>query len=799
MIEFSVMGRVRLSGGEDDQLAGLLAQPKRIMLLAYLTLARPRGFQSRDTILALFWPEVDGRHARWALNQAIRYLRRTLGRRAVVSRGQNEVGIDSEHVGCDACDFETACEAGHWAEAVAMYVGELLPGLIPDGAPELGQWLDAERSRLRHLAAHSAAARSEELLAAGDLVGASAFARRSVGLTPDDEARVRRLIELLNAAGDRAGAVLAYQEYAGWLRDTLELQPAPETQQLIQVIQSGRGRLPTPAPPRLVRPTDSVQSAPIVAQPGAPGGGRGQARPSARVRSATVVLGIVTLVAAAILWKLTGADHPVVTSLAVLPCATTAADSLGADRAVEMTEELTATAARSGLFQKVIAPQSARLYRRTTKPPREIGRELGVDAVLYCEYEEAGTIARLRAQLVDDRTSALLWAEELERDMTVPGEPTLAMRAVRALRRYVQFTGDTGPVAENRLPTLDLHALALYTEGRHYLARATESAVRQSISCFDQAIERDSGFALAYLGLSRAYFVLGQAQGSLDAREAFPLMKTAAERALMLDSTLGEADALLAEYEMNFGWDWAAADEYLREALRFNPYDPAVLQARAYFLTLFGRADEAPALDARAIDLSPVDPETWTQAAMHRVLAGRPEEAMPLLRRGQELAPDFPPLLLVAGLLYVEGGRHEQGIAYLRRADSLAGGEVILAGRLGYAEGLAGDLTGARIVLRMLNRTAGAKTPAKTATAIALVHLGLGEMDSAFTWLEAAYRTRSGNLAHALKTPAGWRLARDPRYADLLRRIGLPTDHPSLEEFRQHSRIALAATPIASP
>src|SRR6266581_8946117 len=153
MIQFSTLGCLRLTGGDADRLAGLLAQPKRIALLAYLALARPRGLHSRDTILALFWPEVDGRHARWALNQAIRYLRRALGRAAVVSRGQSDVGLDPTVVCCDAVAFETACEVGGWGEAVAMYAGELLPGLCPGGAPELDQWLDAERDRLRHLAA----------------------------------------------------------------------------------------------------------------------------------------------------------------------------------------------------------------------------------------------------------------------------------------------------------------------------------------------------------------------------------------------------------------------------------------------------------------------------------------------------------------------------------------------------------------------------------------------------------------------------------------------------------------------
>src|SRR6266704_3242291 len=184
----------------------------------------------------------------------------------------------------------------------------------------------------------------------------------------------------------------------------------------------------------------------------------------------------------------------------------------------------------------------------------------------------------------------------------------------------------------------------------------------------------------------------------MEPREAFPAMKHAAERALALDSTLGEAHELLAEYDMNFGWDWAAADEHLREAIRLDPYMPRVLQMRAYFLTLFGRSTEALSLDAEALDLSPVDPMTWT-------------DAMPLVRRGLELGPDFPPILLVAGALYAETGRTDQGIACLRHADSVSGGQAILKGRLAYAYALAGDSGSARAILRELKRDAVAGSP----------------------------------------------------------------------------------------
>src|SRR5712691_2398151 len=164
MIEFSILGGVRLSGGDPERLGGLLAQPKRVALLAYLTLARPRGFQSRDTLLALFWPELDSQHARWALNQAVHYLRRAVGEDALLRRGE-DVSLDVARISCDAIALEAASAARRWDEAVSLYEGELLPGLRPGGAAGLEHWIDGERDRLRRLAAAAASSRSDELVA----------------------------------------------------------------------------------------------------------------------------------------------------------------------------------------------------------------------------------------------------------------------------------------------------------------------------------------------------------------------------------------------------------------------------------------------------------------------------------------------------------------------------------------------------------------------------------------------------------------------------------------------------------
>src|SRR5919108_859050 len=145
MIELRALGTLVLRGHNGEDLHSVLAQPKRVALLAYLAIARPRGFHRRDTLLALLWPEQDEQHARWALNQALRHLRTALGKEAVPSRGDGEIGIDVRALSCDAVEFEAAIEADDPARALGLYRGDLLEGFHVSGCGEFERWLEEER------------------------------------------------------------------------------------------------------------------------------------------------------------------------------------------------------------------------------------------------------------------------------------------------------------------------------------------------------------------------------------------------------------------------------------------------------------------------------------------------------------------------------------------------------------------------------------------------------------------------------------------------------------------------------
>ena len=238
MIELRMLGRLSLTAADGREVRTLLGQPRRFALLAYLAAATPPGFHRRDSLLALFWPELDQEHARTALRQALRVLRTALGSGVLVNRGDEDVGLDFGLVWSDVAAFERASDAGEWLEATDLYRGPLLEGFFISDGPEFERWLESERARLREEAARAARALIEQCESRGNLTTAAHWARRAVELAPNDEALVRRLISVLDQHGDRASALQAYQAFARRLAAEYDAEPAAETQALVAAVRA---------------------------------------------------------------------------------------------------------------------------------------------------------------------------------------------------------------------------------------------------------------------------------------------------------------------------------------------------------------------------------------------------------------------------------------------------------------------------------------------------------------------------------------------------------------------------------
>src|SRR2546422_7736924 len=259
VVEFRILGALHLLSADGHELKAILAQPKRVALLAYLAAATPRRLHRRDSLIALFWPELDQEHARAALRQALHGLRQTLGDDVLVTRGDEDIGLDADRLRCDVVEFERATAEGRLGDALELYRGELLEGFFIRGALGFEQWLEDERARLRSVALHSATALAEQRQQGGDLAEAAQWTRRALRIAPFDEPTLRRLIQTLDRLGDRAGALDVYAAFTERLKAELEADPAPETATLADAIRERKITLATAQEPS---PTETPREMP---------------------------------------------------------------------------------------------------------------------------------------------------------------------------------------------------------------------------------------------------------------------------------------------------------------------------------------------------------------------------------------------------------------------------------------------------------------------------------------------------------------------------------------------------------
>ena len=229
----TLFGELELRGSASTNSAHVMAQPKLVALLAYISVFGPGHFVRRDRIVGLLWPELDQTHARGALRRALHAIRAELGG-VVASRGDEELALARDAIWCDVTAFDEALLRGEHAAALALYRDELLPGFHIAGASAFAQWLDGERAERRARAAQAAWSLAQRFETGGQLTSAGVWARRAVALAGDDERALRRSLLLLDRVGDRAGAVRLYENFTRRLRDELDVEPSPETRAMIR-------------------------------------------------------------------------------------------------------------------------------------------------------------------------------------------------------------------------------------------------------------------------------------------------------------------------------------------------------------------------------------------------------------------------------------------------------------------------------------------------------------------------------------------------------------------------------------
>ena len=269
MIELCTLGTIALRGEDGAPILEPLRHVKRTGLLAYLAAPDPARVHRRETLIALLWPELDESHGRGMLRHELYELRRVLGPDAIRSDGRETICVDEDLLWCDARAVTRRLSDGKLVEALELVKGEFLPGLHVDGG-EFDHWLDGERGRLARRAGQAAERLSALAAASGDLTGAAHWARRWTELTPYEETAWHRLLTVLDEAGDRAGALSAFEELRTRLRDDLEIEPAPEIRELVGEIRKRSTIRAGEVSPSPKHPASSHEDAPSVTRPAFP-------------------------------------------------------------------------------------------------------------------------------------------------------------------------------------------------------------------------------------------------------------------------------------------------------------------------------------------------------------------------------------------------------------------------------------------------------------------------------------------------------------------------------------------------
>lgn len=459
--------------------------------------------------------------------------------------------------------------------------------------------------------------------------------------------------------------------------------------------------------------------------------------------------------------------EPRPSSIAVLPLVNASPDSANEYLSDGVTEELTAALERMpGL--RVAAPSSAFAVRRRSEDPREAGRRLDVATVLEGSVRQAGDRLRVTVHLVNVREGFDLWSETYER---LPGEVfAVEQEIARSVVAALRIRG-AGPLPAAAAPTSSLDAYTAYLRGRHAMARPGAADPTRATTLFQEAIQFDSNFAPAWAGLGAAHALRATAEGARPA-DAMPAARTAAIRALALDSTLAVAHGTVALVRFLYDWEWNGADSAFQRALIVNPSRPEVHRWYSLLLMALGRRDEAMVHARRALDLSPLDPETIAHFGRLHLYARRYADARESLERAQAVDTSLAGPRYQLGLLAEMLGDHELAESHYRAALDRAPGDLELLASLGRAHALDGRPEDAGAVLAKLDSLSADRYVSPYL--LAGIAEAQGDTRRAFAWLEEAVADRAGQLVYLSLDPRLDRLRGDRRFARIQRSVGLP-------------------------
>jgi serine/threonine protein kinase/Tfp pilus assembly protein PilF len=481
---------------------------------------------------------------------------------------------------------------------------------------------------------------------------------------------------------------------------------------------------------------------------------------------------VVALVAA--LFRLGGSTGTRINSVAVLPFA-----NAGSDPSTEYLSDGITEGIIDHLSElpniKVISRASAFHYKQREIEPQKMAKELGVDALVTGRVVQRGNDLSVSAELVDAREDKQLWGEQYSRKLadihSVQQEIATAISENLRLRLTSE---ERTRLAKSSAPRPE--AYQLYLKGRYLSNQATAEGLKKSIEYFQQAIDKDPTYAMAYVGLADSYNWLGGGLNYLSPSETLPKAKTAAMKALELDDTLGEAHAALAYAEWFYDRDWPTAEREFKVAIKLNPNSAVSHHRYSECLLTRSRFEEGISEIKRAQDLDPISTQTLGGLGHAYLVMQRYDESIPHFQKALDLYPNAAFVRAQLAWSYAMKRMYPQALAEydkIAEPDKIAAAESqLVADGLGWVYAVSGRRADALKIAKEVEELSSHSYV--DFYQLATIYAGLGDKDDAFRLLEKGYQERSAGMPYLAIDPFWDNVRSDPRYADLLRRIGLP-------------------------
>ena len=461
---------------------------------------------------------------------------------------------------------------------------------------------------------------------------------------------------------------------------------------------------------------------------------------------------------------------PAIHSLAVLPLENLSRDPDEEYFADGMTEELTTELAQISAL-KVISHTSVVQYKGTKKPLPQIARELGVDAVVEGAVERSGDKVGISVQLIEAPSDRHLWAKSYERDLRDVLE--LQREVTHAIVDEIQAKL-TAPEKNRlaRVQSVNAQAHENYLRGQFSLEKGE---LKKSIAYFQKAIQEDPNYAPAHAGLANAYISQGQpwfGEGDLRPKDVFPQAEAAASNALQIDPSLGEGHLALARAIQLYDWNWPAVEKEYRRALELNQNYALAHNFYAEFLQQMGRNDEALEQTRRAVVLNPLDSNAAANLGFDNYTARKYDVAIQEFQKVLKFDPDNVGVHVGLGWVYEQKKMYPEAIVELQKAVTLSHRNELTLASLGQVLAESGRRQEAAKILQELKHRSEQRYISPCL--LAMVQIGLGERDQAIASLEQAYDNRDQWMLYLKVDPHMDSLRTDPRFQDLVRRVGIP-------------------------